>query len=118
MAKLPGKNSIIGYWYKSLSFYKQNLTKLMNEIFIEDRQLPTWLSLTKTKLIPKNDITNMAKKYRPIACQNIMYKIYAGCINVHLQNHCENNSFITDQQAAGKKGYIIKKLFILYLIHG
>ena len=33
-----------------------------------------------------------------------MYKIYTGCINVHLQDHCENNSIITDQQAAGKKG--------------
>ena len=76
----------------------------MNEVFIEDRQLPTWLSPTKTKLIPKNDITNMAKNYRPIACQNIMYKIYTGCINVHLQDHCENNSAITDQQGAGKKG--------------
>ena len=34
----------------------------MNEVFIEDQQLPTWLSLTKTKLIPKNDIS-MPKHY-------------------------------------------------------
>ena len=33
-----------------------------------------------------------------------MYKTYTGCINAHLQDHCENNSIITDQQAAGKKG--------------
>ena len=32
-----------------------------------------------------------------------MYKIYTGCMNVHLQDHCENNSIITDQQAAGEK---------------
>ena len=30
----------------------------MNEVFIEDQQLTTWLSLTKTKLVPKNDILN------------------------------------------------------------
>ena len=65
--KAPGNNRITGCWYKSFSFCKQNLTKLMNEVFIEDRQLPTWFSLTKTKFIPKNDITNMAKNYRPIA---------------------------------------------------
>ena len=46
----------------------------------------------------------MAINYKPIACQNIMYKIYTGCINVHWQDHCENNFFITDPQAAGKKG--------------
>ena len=45
----------------------------------------------------------MAKNYRPIVCQNIMYEIYTGCINFHLQDHCENNFIITDQQAAGKK---------------
>ena len=114
----------------------------MNEVFTEDRQLPTWLSLTKIKLIPKNDITNMAKNYRPIECQNIMYKIYTGCINVHLQDHCENNSIITDQQAVcdcaeqllinkmilmksniivetnTRYGWIIKKPLILYPIHG
>ena len=45
----------------------------------------------------------MAKNYRPITCQNIMHKIYTGCMNVHLQDHCENNSIITDQQAAGEK---------------
>ena len=85
--KDPRKGHIIGYWYKSLSFYKQNLNKLMN-VFIEGQQLLTWLSLTKTKLIPKNDITSMAKDYRPIVCQYIMYKIYTGCINIHLQDHC------------------------------
>ena len=31
-----------------------------------------------------------------------MYKIYTGCIRVHLQDYCENNSIIIDQQAAGK----------------
>ena len=43
--KAPGNNRITGCWYKSFSFCKQNLTKLMNEVFIEDRQLPTWFSL-------------------------------------------------------------------------
>ena len=46
----------------------------------------------------------MAKNYKPIVCQNIMYKIYNGCIKVKSQDHCESNSIITDQQAAGKKG--------------
>ena len=99
--KAPGKDYILRYWYKPLSFNKQNFTKLMNEVFIENRQLAIQLLLTKTKLIPENNIANMAKNYRPIACQNIIYKTYTGCGNVHLQDSCENNSIITNQHVAG-----------------
>ena len=48
--KAPGKDCIIGYWYKSLSFCKQNLTNLMNEVLIEDQQLPTKTPLLKPNL--------------------------------------------------------------------
>ena len=33
-----------------------------------------------------------------------MYKIYTGCLNGFLQDHCERNNIITNEQAAGKKG--------------
>ena len=61
----------------------------------------------------------MAKNYRPIVCQNIVYKIYTGCINVHLQDYCKNNFIISDQQAAGKKGIwgCAKQLLINKMVH-
>ena len=34
----------------------------MNEVFTEDQQLPTWLSFTKTKIVPKSNITKYGKK--------------------------------------------------------
>ena len=65
---------------------------------------PDWLATTKTILLPKNDLTYEAKIYRPIACQNIMYKIYTGLINNFLEEHCSINDIITLEQARGKKG--------------
>ena len=33
-----------------------------------------------------------------------MYKLYTSCLNQLIQDHCEYNNIITDEQAAGKKG--------------
>ena len=32
-----------------------------------------------------------------------MYKLYTGCINLFLQDHCETNKIITTEQAGGEK---------------
>ena len=49
-------------------------------------------------------MTSIAKNYRPIACLNIMYKLYTSCLNNFLCDHCESNNIITPEQAGGKKG--------------
>ena len=38
-----------------------------------EENLPPWLPQARTKLLAKNDIISLAKKYRPIACLNLMY---------------------------------------------
>ena len=61
------------------------------------------MAKAKTTLLPKDDQTNWAKNCRPIALQNVMLKIYTGCINQFLQDHCQRNNIITAEQAGGKK---------------
>ena len=56
------------------------------------------MAKTKTILLPKNDQTNWAKTYRPIALHNIMLKLYTGCINQFLQDHCKHSNIITAEQ--------------------
>ena len=52
-----------------------------------------------TKLIGQTNWPN----FRPIALQNIMLKLYTGCINQFLQDHCKCSNTITAEQAGGKK---------------
>ena len=33
-----------------------------------------------------------------------MYKLYTSCLNLFIQDHCESNEIVTDEQAGGKKG--------------
>ncbi|XP_057310291.1 uncharacterized protein LOC130648267 [Hydractinia symbiolongicarpus] len=101
--KAPGNDLIVGYWYKHLMFYRKALIYLFDNTYNGRQQLPSWLTRARTQLIPKSAETHLAKNYRPIACQNLMFKMYTGCINVFLQDHCEVNNIITTEQAGGKR---------------
>ena len=101
--KAPGCDLINGYWYKNLTSYQDQLSVLFNQQIHFDSPLPTWLSAAHTILLPKNTDTHIAKNYGPIACLNVMYKLYSSCINQCLMDHIYKNSIVTPAQAAGKK---------------
>ena len=108
--KSPGIDGIIGYWFKNLNFYINDLVKLFNsilnkEVDIPNKEvdIPTWFTIARTKPIAKNSNTHLAENYRPIACPNIISKLCTSCINQFLQDHCDSNKIVTDEQAGGKK---------------
>ena len=101
--KAPGKDLINGYWYKNLTSDQDQLSVLFNQQIHFHSPLPTWLSAAHTLLLPKNTDTHIAKNYCPIACLNVMYKLYSSCINQCLMNHVYKNNIITPEQTAGGK---------------
>ena len=103
-SKSPGPDLITGFWYKNLTFYHNNLILLFEKSKNGEIDLPQWLTTARTILLPKNTDTHIAKNYRPIACLNIMYKMYTSCLQAFLTDHCESNNIITIEQAAGKNG--------------
>ena len=92
-SKAPDSDLIIGFWYKKLDCYGEN--------FVTFCKTPTMgkliflIGYQKTTLTPKNENTHIAKNYRPLACLNIIYKIYKSCLNIFLQEHCIRNNTIT-----------------------
>ena len=103
-SKVPRRDMITGYWYKQLNFCRSDLTRSYNSTLVTDQLLPTWLSIAKTTMLPKNTDAHIAKNYRPIALLNIMYKIYASCTNIFLTDHVLHNNIITNEHAGRKKG--------------
>ena len=86
--KSPGIDGIIGYWFKNLNFYINDLVKLFNsilnkEVDIPNKEvdIPTWFTIARTKPIATNSNTHLAENYRPIACPNIISKLCTSCIN-------------------------------------
>lgn len=54
---------------------------------------PDLLMVARTVLIPQNKEPHVVKTYRPIACLNVMYKLYTGNLDMYFQ----------DEQARGKR---------------
>ena len=75
------------------------LIALYDQVVTGDLDIPQWMITSKTILLPKNTETDKPKNYRPIACLNIMYKLYTGILNQFIEDHCEENSIITVEQA-------------------
>ena len=69
-----------------------------------DTKLPKWLSFALTSLLPKNNEIHIPKNYRPIACLNVVYKLFTSCLNLFLTDHVQSNNIITPEQAGGKRG--------------
>ena len=104
--KVPEQDRIIGFWFKNLSSYRDILAVKFNELLHSDPNtpLPMWLSTARTSFLPKNKETHIAKNYRPIACLNMMYKLYTSCLNSFISDHVYKNNIITQEQTAGKRG--------------
>ena len=73
-------------------------------MFKNEVEIPQWAPLVRTTLLAKNKNTHEPKNYRPIACENIMFKLYTGMLASFLTEHCKDNDIITPEQQGGKKG--------------
>ena len=100
----PGRDLIVGYWIKRISSLRQATFNLYQNINTNNTSIPKWLIKTRTTLLAKNDQTHNPKNFRPIACENLMMKVYTGCIAALLEEHCVENEVIYPEQAGAKKG--------------
>ena len=87
-----------------MSSYRDVLAIRLNELLHSNtnKSIPTWFSTAHTILIPKNKVTDIPKNDRPIACLNVMYKLYTSCLNSFIADHVYRNN-ITQEQAVGKR---------------
>ena len=95
--KMPGRDMVISFWYKKLQFYRPYMVSLFQKIQSGEYDFPAEIVLVKTVLIPKHENTKIAKKYHPIACLNLMYKLDTSCLNLFIQDHCESNEIVTNR---------------------
>ena len=100
----PGLDLIIAYWVKYSTSLKKFLATIYEKSIKKEIQFPSWLITTRIILTAKNQFSFEAKNYKPITCQNILYKLYTGIIASFIEDHCIENNIITQEQTGAKKG--------------
>ena len=100
----PGIDLITGYWIKRSRATRETTFNIFKKINNREDTITEWSIKTKTTLIAKNKETQNSKNYRPIACENIMMKTYAGTLAKLIEEHLIENSIVYSEQAGAKKG--------------
>lgn len=100
----PGRDLVVGFWTKHCYSLHSILFNMYIKISKGELELPAWLTKARTTLLPKSNDTRYPKNFRPIACENIMLKVYTGCIALLVEEHCIANNIISPEQAGARKG--------------
>ena len=99
----PGLDLIVGFWKKKCYSLHSTTFDLCTKISKGILEISQWLVKARTTLISKGGNTKEPKNYRPIACENIMLKVYTGCIGLLIEEHCVENKIIAPEQAGAKR---------------
>ena len=86
---VPGVQNF--YWKKFRSTWS-SLLKCFNKWIEQPDEIPDWLTLGRTVLIPKSDDLINERNYCPITCLDTCYKIFTGMIGNFMKNHAKRNN--------------------------
>jgi hypothetical protein len=95
--KVPGRDQIANFWLKQLTATHKHTAALFNK-FIEEDQIPAWLTARVTFLIPKNENTENPKNYRPVTCLPKIYKLVTSIISRHMQKYMDDENLMPKEQ--------------------
>lgn len=102
--KATGKDMIHNFWIKKLSNLHFIIRRFFNTFLNHPSEIPNSFCEGITYLKPKENNTVNPAKFRPITCLNTFYKLFTSCLASIIENHCNINNILAEQQKGCKKG--------------
>ena len=102
--KAPGSDQVQNFWIKYLVALHPLLAKLINNIIINPKDTPDWLTDGCTTLIHKKGPTNIAKNYLPITCLPTYYKLLTLFFTDLVYDHVTTNDILPLEQKGIRRG--------------
>ncbi|CAD6996044.1 unnamed protein product [Ceratitis capitata] len=96
--KSPGCDKIHAYWFKKLPCTHFKIAEMFTKIITGVEEIPEFLTLGTTYMIPKSSNSVEPSMYRPITCLPVIYKILTACISNIFYEHIEANNLIAEEQ--------------------
>lgn len=100
--KCPGPDGIHNYWIKKLTTLHPIILNTINHLIENPENIPEELCTGNTYLKSKDQETENPAKYRPITCLNNLYKLITASITTLIQQHCQDNNIIYEEQKGSR----------------
>ena len=102
----PGIDGIPNIWWKKLKGTWKPLVKSFKKWIDQPESIPDWVTHGRTVLLPKSEVLDDEKNYRPITCLNTAYKIFTGILGKYLKEHAERNNIWDKSQLGACSGVL------------
>lgn len=103
--KAPGVDNIQNFWYKKFDSLHGALAEQLTHVIHHPKDMPAFLTLGSTYMLPKSDLTEDPAHYRPITCLPTLYKILTACITNKIYKHVEENNILAEEQKGCKRDH-------------
>ena len=102
--KTPGHEGIHAFWFKKFTSIHDRLALEMNR-YLQDAQVPDWMTKGKTTLILKDPSKGTApNNYWPITCLPMIWKILTAQIREEIYYTLTSRGLFPDEQKGFRKG--------------
>ncbi|CAK1584079.1 unnamed protein product [Parnassius mnemosyne] len=101
--KSPGLDGLHHYWLKGFVVYHAVLARQFQEA-LDQKSLPSFFTTGITHLVPKDQDTTDASKYRPITCLPTIYKTLTSNLSARITRHLSSNQVMLRAQNGCKCG--------------
>ena len=102
--KSPGPDGVQGYWIKNLTALHERIAVQMNDLLVNGKEVPKWLTTGRTILCQKDPSKGGAvDNYRPISCLPLMWKLMTGIISNSVYDYLEINNILPSKQKGCKR---------------
>ncbi|CAB3232935.1 unnamed protein product [Arctia plantaginis] len=104
--KSPGIDKIHNYWYKKITLFHKPIAKNLTYIILGKQNIPEFIGMGITYMLPKTAHSPQPSQYRPITCLPTIYKILTSAIAHKINMHIEHNHIIAEEQKGCRRGHM------------
>ena len=102
--KCPGPDGVQGYLLKHLTTLHSRIANQMNDIIINEYEIPKWMTAGNTMLCQKDPNKGAAgDNYRPISCLPLMWKLMTGISSTAMCSYLESIDRLPTEQKGCRK---------------
>ncbi|XP_055522904.1 uncharacterized protein LOC129717088 [Wyeomyia smithii] len=99
----PGPDFVHNFWYKKFSTVHGRIADCFNRVLRDPQELHGFITKGVTYLLPKDRNIADPAKYRPITCLSSLYKVLSSVITRKIQDLCDANQVMTEEQKGCRK---------------